>query len=150
MLAIFAVGNHTGAKRVRGEWAVETVKIQTAEKALILANEKRNQAVYEANNRKNIEVSNAHTKELAKIIVERNRLRTERVRFAIPVGNCLTIRTEAASTGGYNETGAGTVALPEALTTSLLDITEDADKVSAQLRSCQFWIKENGFYGVVK
>lgn len=147
IVAIFAAGHHSGAKSVQADWDAATVKIQAAEKAIIIANEKHNQEVYDSNNRKNIEVSNEHTKEMAKIITERDSLRSGRVRFTIPVSSCATGRTETAGTSGHNDASTSTAVLPDQATNDLLDLAAEADQLSAQVRSCQNWIVKQGFYG---
>lgn len=52
---------------------------------------------------------------------------------------------QAGSASGSNGTGTRTVALPDQVTSDLLDLAAEADKVVEQLRSAQDFIKSNGF-----
>jgi hypothetical protein len=55
--------------------------------------------------------------------------------------------TETPSPGRRDETGTPTVRLPQQVENDLWALADDADEVSAQLRACQGWIRDNEFYG---
>lgn len=103
----------------------------------------------------NLKVSNDYEEELAQLRRERDADRAlvdlaGGLRIPAPAANCpggAVAGTEAASIAGRDEASPGTIRLPLALENSLWALVDDADQVSAQLRSCQSWIRENGFYG---
>lgn len=138
ILGVFFTGWHYGGKNVQADWDKEKVALLEKEKNLILENEARNAAILEEQKRKNIEVTNAHFKEIANI----NAAYDKRLRLTIKGGSCnLPAETSSASTG-TSETG---IVLPQQTSDDLLNLTREADEVNSRLRACQSWIKENGF-----
>ncbi|MBV8061444.1 MAG: hypothetical protein JO253_07995 [Alphaproteobacteria bacterium] len=55
--------------------------------------------------------------------------------------------TETHGTSGRDADAAGTVALPEQTANDLLSLADEADRVTEIARSCQAWIRKQGFYG---
>lgn len=98
--------------------------------------------------------SENHIKELAQLHRERDadRIAVDRAGgLRVSAAGCARDPAPAAaasaSPGGRDEAGAGTIRLPEQVEDGLWRLADDADEVSAQLRACQAWILDHGFYG---
>lgn len=153
----YGAGHDAGAAAVQKKWdTAELGHTLAGETARRVYNE-RLEAQRLANIATNLKVSEEHEKELVQLRLERDldRLRIDRAGgLRIPAPACPSGRpvggtagAEAPGAGGRDEAGAGTVRLPLETENSLWALVDDADEVSAQLRSCQQWIKRNGFYG---
>jgi hypothetical protein len=143
-----------GAMIERAGWLAKQVKEQAADAALVRKHEADMQALRDHQQTIERQTSEKHETELAQLRRERDadRLAADRAGgLRIPAAACAADRavagTEAASAGGRDEAGAGTIRLPVQIENDLWAIANDADEVSAQLRACQGWIRSNGFYG---
>lgn len=61
-------------------------------------------------------------------------------------GNSST-ETSASSSSGGDGTFTGTIALPQQVDEDLQDTVDEADRILEQARTCQGWIRDQGFYG---
>lgn len=151
-LALVAWGEHRGAKLERADW-LKKEQQRLKDQTLLLRNHAAEVAALTLkHNLTNLKVTTDHEKELDALRRDRaadraafdraGGLRIDRAVCDSPAG-----QAEAPGAGGRDEAGAGTVRLPYQVESDLWAIVNDADEVSAQLRSCQAWIVDNGFYG---
>lgn len=66
----------------------------------------------------------------------------------IPATVCRAVATtpETTSNVGHDDDTTGTVALPDYITEHLYNLAAEADRTTEVARSCQNWIRQNGFY----
>lgn len=105
-------------------------------------------------NRKNSDEHDVAIKEvrtkLAAAVAESKRLGGLRIPASACKGSGLvqgSADAQATGTSQRDEEATSTIALPEAIEHGLWSIVGQADEVTEQLRSCQGWIIDNGFYG---
>lgn len=156
--AVYDVGHDAGAAATQREWNKAEEAHRTAGDAARATYNARLEAERLANLKTNLKVSEEHEKELVLLRrqADADRLRIDRLGgLRIPAPACPSNRpvggtagTEAAGAGEPDAPGsAATIRLPLETENSLWALVDDADRVSAQLRSCQAWIRHNGFYG---
>jgi hypothetical protein len=156
--ALAAYGaNHFEAKGralERADWLAKQVREQQADAALVARHDADMRAIEDKHQQIERTTSEKHEQELAQLRRERDadRRRADAAGgLRIPAPACpagsTVAGTEAASAGGRDAAGPGTVRLPQQVENDLWVIADDADEVSAQLRACQGWILANGFYG---
>lgn len=151
--AIHADGEEAGKLTERAVWQAKERKLlldQAKLRADHTAEMRRIAGIHQQVNEK---VSTDHDQEIADLRAGRDadvRAAERRGGLRIPASVCrgeTGTGTEAARDGGRDEAGAGTVRLPQQVETDLWALAGDADEVSAQLRACQSWIVNQGFYG---
>lgn len=153
-LGLVAWAENRGAVLERAKWQkIESKRINdTAE--LILKNGEYRAALVLEHQLNNVKVSADHETELETLRRDRalDRAAVDRaggLRLPGTVCDSPAAGPQAPSAGGRDEASASTVRLPPAIESGLWGIADDADELSAQLRSCQAWIVSNGFYGLV-
>lgn len=144
-------GRVEGRAEVQEKWDKETKARKAAEDAALVKRvadnikEKADQEKLKAKEKENHETAIAVlTQNLAaakRDIAARGGLRIPR-----PAGGCEgpAASTEAGSTAGSDSATAGTVALPDEITRNLLDLVDEADKVTEQARTCKAFVEDNG------
>ena len=112
--------------------------------------------IIDAQNKTNLKNAYDHEIALQKVNDDLSAARAESKRLGgllitIPTPTCkgdyVGAGTQTASTSQRDEKSTTTIALPEPIEAGLWSIVGEADQVTEQLRSCQAWIKDNGFYG---
>lgn len=151
-IVLVAWAEHRGATLERAGWEKKEAQRQKDTADLLRKHAADVAALTLQYNLNNLKVSDDHEKELEALRIARaaDRAAFDRaggLRIARAVCNPPAAGPEAASAGGRDEASASTVRLPEQVENDLWAIVNDADEVSAQLRSCQAWIVTNGFYG---
>lgn len=143
-----------GRQLERAGWLKKEAAERTADLALVRKHDVDMRALDARHHQIERETSEKHETELAQLRRDRDadRRRADAAGgLRIPAAACPTggivAGTEAASAGGRDETGAGTVRLPQQIEDDLWTLANDADEVSGQLRACQGWIVSNEFYG---
>lgn len=155
LLAVFFYGHHVGENSVQAAWDASKVHLLMAQEKLTADHEKiivDLKARQDADARK---VSDDHERALnalqQKYVNDVTAIRAAgglRVSRSICSGSAGTT-TEATSNSGHNDYTTGTIALPEQTSNDLLELAAEADRVTEVARSCQAWIRLNGFYGPV-
>lgn len=151
---IHSDGKESGAAEVQAKWDASERGHQLAETAARRKHDDDMAALSLKHLNINLKVSDDHEKELHTLRLERDadRSAVDRaggLRIPAPACHHPVAATEAASAGGRDEASAATVRLPQQVENNLWALADDADEVSAQLRSCQAWIRNNGFYGPI-
>lgn len=151
-IVLVAWAEHRGAMLERAGWEKKETQRQKDTADLLRKHAADVAALTLQYNLNNLKVSDDHEKELEALRIARaaDRAAFDRaggLRIARAVCNPPAAGPEAPSAGGRDEASASTVRLPEQVENDLWAIVNDADEVSAQLRSCQAWIVTNGFYG---
>lgn len=149
---LYRHGVTSGTNAERGLWMKKEAARQDAERNLILQHGRDMAALQEQFNQTNVKVSANHEKELEQVrtAAARDRAAVDHAGgLRIPAPACRPIASAAEAAGAKfrDEVAAATVRLPPETENRLWDLANDADAVSAQLRACQAWITENGFYG---
>lgn len=151
LITVALGGAHVGRKMERSSWqAKEIAAKERAALDLEIAHARirRIQLSNEANARK---ASAQHEQAISDLTKQYDAARAA-VRAAgglrIPATVCPgSGADQGAGAGRSDDAPAATVALPERVTEDLFLLTKRADELSEQLRSLQFWVKTNGFYG---
>ena len=149
-------GYNTGEEFKSAEWEKERISFKDAALAAQL-NHNQTIATNIANQNKTL-LKNAYDYEIAlkKVNTDLTAARAESKRLGgllitIPTPTCkgdyVGAGTQTAGTSKRDEGTTTTVALPKEVESNLWSIVEEADQVTEQLRSCQAWIKDSGFYG---
>lgn len=151
--ALYSNGVEAGAASVQAKWDNAQLAQKRAETALLLKHVEDIGKQAKLYRDINLKVSQDHEQEIQQLrnARDRDRAAVERAGgLRIPAPACpgtAAANAETNGTSGRDEARAGTIRLPLALENSLWSLADDADEVSAQLRSCQAWIHQNGFYG---
>jgi hypothetical protein len=151
-IVLVAWAEHRGAMLERAGWEKKETQRQKDKADLLRKHAAEVAALTEQYHLNNLKVSIDHENELEALRRDRaaDRLAFDRaggLRVTRAVCDSPAAGPEAAGAGGRDEASASTVRLPEPIESDLWAIVNDADEVSAQLRSCQAWIVANGFYG---
>lgn len=150
---VFGMGHRVGKNGVQAAWDSDKAQRIAATAALVEEHGKEITALRLKQDAVNLKVSDDHEIALqimAKTYDERiaavrasGGLRVTRSICAGPVGTT----TETASTGRRDADTAGTVQLPTEIEQNLFSEARRADEIVEQVRSCQNWIRSQGFYG---
>lgn len=151
LLAVYLAGHHIGAKAVQADWDSDKAIRIAAQDKLIDENDKRIMQLQASFNETNVKVATDHEQALQAIGKKYDAdLAAARAAggLRIPRTVCSATATDAKAAGdsGHNETTTATVALPDAITSDLFRLVHEADELTEQTRSCQNWIRQNGFY----
>ena len=150
--ALFGYGYQRGSKSVQAEWDAEKVVQLKLSLELTQKHIKEVDELTHEFNRRNRDVSNSHQDAIKAITADLAAARRAvksagglRVSSAI----CSSFAANAKTTSDIGNDAAitGTVALPADITDGLFDLVAEADRVTEVARSCQAWVKANGFYG---
>lgn len=158
-IVAMALANHfenRGRQLERADWLKKEADERAADLALVRKHDADMKALDDHHKEIERKTSEKHETELAQLRLERDadRRRADAaggLRIHVDAGACApggaVVGPEAPGTGRRDDTGAGTVRLPQQVENDLWSIADDADEVSARLRACQGWIRNNGFYG---
>ena len=152
LAGIYFKGQANGKAQIQAKWDASNTRAAVAQKLADEAQQKRFDALETSYKTKNIEVSNDHQKAIDALFADLVRARAD-VRAAgglrIPSTVCASAAEGTTKAGGdsrHDADVAGTVALPERITADLLDLVAEADRVTEIARSCQAWVRKQGFY----
>lgn len=150
--ALFAFGYHKGGQSVQAEWDAQKVVQLKLSLELTQKHSKEVAELTHEHNRRNRDVSNTHQDALKAITADlaaaRRAVRSAGgLRVSSSICSSFAANAKAAGDIGNDAAIAGTVALPDAVTEDLFSIVAEADKVTEVARSCQDWVRKNGFYG---
>lgn len=152
LAGVYVKGRIDGGAQVQAKWNASNARQATAQFLADEAQRKRFDALREAHRTHNIEVSRDHQQAVDKMRDDLARARAD-VRAAgglrVPSTICAGATesgTKASSDGRHDADTAGTVALPEHVTADLLDLAAEADRITEIARSCQAWVRKQGFY----
>lgn len=153
--ALYSNGFEAGAAHVQADWNREQLVRSRAESTLLRKHAEDIGKQAKLYRDINLKVSQDHENELQTLRLARDLDRAAIDRaggLRIPAPACPDPAAAPAKTNGASgrdEVGTGTVRLPREVENRLWALADDADEVSAQLRSCQAWIRDNGFYGPI-
>lgn len=152
LVGVFISGHHIGAKGVQADWDASKAQMIDAQSKLIASHVVEIEELRKKQDLNNVQVSEDHQKALDEL-AKKHDADLARVRAAgglrLPRSICsgpVITTPEAASNIGRDDNLTGTVALPEQITNDLFSFATDADRVTEIARSCQAWIRKNGFY----
>lgn len=152
LAGIYFKGRAAGQAQVQAKWDAANSRAAVAQKLADEAQQKRFDDQAAAHKTHNIEVSNDHQKAIDALFADLVRARAD-VRAAgglrIPAAVCAGATEGTAKTGGdsgHDADVAGTVALPERIEVDLLNLAAEADRITEIARSCQAWVRKQGFY----
>lgn len=148
----YVKGRIDGGDRVQAKWNESNTRLALSQHLADEAQRKRFDALMEAHKTHNIEVSRDHQQAVDKLNTDLAHARAA-VRVAgglrVPSTICAGAAESGTKAGGDDRHDAdttGTVALPEHVTADLLDLAAEADRVTEIARSCQAWVRAQGFY----
>ena len=138
-----------GRHAVQAKWNKAEIIRSANEKAQIDIRIESNRMLAQAQAATTTRISDANHKAIASVNSSLDAARhavavTAGLRVAVAC-NQIAGSTSASGAGGSNGTDTRTVALPDQVTSDLLDLAAEADKVVEQLRSAQDFIRSNGF-----
>ncbi len=153
LAGVFMLGHRTGAHGVQIDWDADNAHRIEAQDKLIAAHAQEIDSLQAKQAAINVQVGTEHDAALQSI---GNKYKADlaAVRAAgglrIPATVCRAVATTSETTSnlGHDDDATGTVALPESVTSDLLNLAADADRTTEIARSCQNWIRQNGFYGL--
>lgn len=145
-------GYANGEDALRSEWNKERLAVKAAQLQVATQHAQAMADLVTMHNQTNLKNAKQHETALSKVHTDLAAARAESKRLGglrIPVKACPTIATNAETTGTseHHEGSTTTIALPEPIEDGLWSIVGQADEVTEQLRACQGWIIDNGFYG---
>lgn len=152
LVLVFGTGHRIGKNGVQADWDRDKVQMLAAQAALVAERGKEIAELRLKQDAINLKVSDEHSIALG-ILEQTYNDRIAAVRASgglrIPRAACSPVgtTTEAASAGGVNETTSPSVALPRETERRLFDLAKEADELLETTRSCQSWIRAQGFYG---
>lgn len=148
----YVKGRIDGGDRVQAKWNESNTRLALSQHLADEAQRKRFDALAASYKTHNAEVSRDHQQAIDKMRDDLARARAD-VRAAgglrIPSAVCAGATesgAKASSDGRHDANTAGTVALPEHVTADLLDLAAEADRITEIARSCQAWVRKQGFY----
>ncbi len=154
LAGVFMFGHRTGANAVQGRWDADKAQRIEAQDKLIAAHAQEVEQLQAKQALINVKVGTEHDAAL-QAIGNKYKADLAAVRAAgglrIPATVCRGVATaaEATSDGQHHGDTTSTVILPDSIASDLFSLARDADAVVEQSRSCQNWIRQNGFYGPV-
>ncbi len=159
LLACFGfskVGQLDGEATVQALWDIEAKQVAQEKVDMIARHAQEMATLRSVHDRNNLENAKQNDAALNKVRTALDAARAESRRLGglrIPATQCPSggregqgAGTEATGTVPHHEGATSTIALPEPVETNLWSIVGEADTVTEQLRSCQNWIRTNGFY----
>jgi hypothetical protein len=149
---LFGAGYHQGSKSVRAEWDADKVVKLKLDLELSQVHAKEVTDLRAAQDKHNREVSNEHQDAINSLSADLAAARRAAVfagglRVSRSVCDSFGATTKAPGDSGHDVDVAGTVALPDKVTDGLFELVAEADRVTEVARSCQAWVKAQGFYG---
>lgn len=154
-LAAYVYGNHQGVQQERGVW--EGRERQRANNVANTAVTHVGKVVEEVKQDQEIErkANERHEAALEELRKSRNAYRVlvaEHGGLRIAANACagrdpVTTGPITSSPGSSDGTVTGTIALPKEVDEDLQDSADEADRILEQARTCQGWIRDQGFYG---
>lgn len=154
LFGAYSWGYDNAKSAAKSDYEAAEGRYKTAEIKLREDHAKELGKVIETNYKTNLKNADDHEKALDKVHADLAAARAESKRLGglrIPAPTCPSGNagsgTETTGTGQRDEEATATIALPERIETDLWSIVGRADEVTEQLRSCQSWIRANGFYG---
>lgn len=156
-MGLYHWGENVGTEKERGVWNGKEVLRKDAVLALTLKHATEMDELVAKHKKAEKETSDEHENELAKLRKERAADRADADRrggLRIPAPACTgadkpVVGAETTSAIRRDEVPAGTVRIPQPIEDGLWSIVNDADEIVEQARSCQAWIRKNGFYGEI-
>lgn len=151
-LGAYRWGYGNGEDTLQAEWDKDRAALLAANDRLIEKHAREIVQTVAFYNKTNLDNTVKHETALKEVTDALAAARAESRRLGglrIPAPACQSTAADAQTTG-TGERNAGTtttIALPEPIEDGLWSIVGHADQVTEQLRSCQGWIKANGFYG---
>jgi hypothetical protein len=148
----YAWGNHTGQQTVHAAWDADRMRLVADTRKLERDHAQAMAQEVIKQTQVNIQNEKVHELKLSQVQADLAASRAESKRlgglqFQARVDtNCPATNAQTASTGKRDETDTYTITLPEPIESGLWSIMGEADVLTEQLRSCQAWIKSNGFY----
>lgn len=150
----YLFGAGVGKADERVVWELREAKLMKEQLDLREDHAKEKDRLILSHQRINKENSDDHEVAIEKLHSDLSAARTESRRLGglrIPAPVCPVRETgtdaQTTGTGQRDEEATATIALPEAIEDGLWSIVGQADEVTEQLRACQGWIIDNGFYG---
>lgn len=150
VVGVYLTGHHQGAKAVQADWDASRAMIASAQAKLVEDHAKEIADVQAKHDADNIKVSTDHEKALqdldAKYRAAVTVARADGLRVSKSICSPAAAASETTSDSGHHDDTAGTVALPDQVTSDLLALVAEADRTTEIARACQGWIRANGFY----
>lgn len=152
--ALFGYGYQRGGKSVQADWDADKVLQLKLSLELVQSNAKAMAELTNEHNRRNRDVSNTHQDALktlnADLAAARRAVHSAGgLRVSSAICSSFASATKATGDVGNDAAIAGTVALPEQVTDDLFELVGKADRLVEVARSCQDWVRKNGFYGSI-
>jgi hypothetical protein len=136
-------GRHT----VQAKWDKAKIEQAAADKAAIDIRTESNRILAKAQAATNERIQSENNAAIVTIETKYASVKHDiaRVGLRYTVASNATGAAQANSASRDNATATSTIELPNAITSDLLALAHDADKVVEQARSCQDWVRSNGF-----